>query len=165
MDMFQRRTTFGGGFNAVSAKVLFAGYRSGLAFETMGVSYQQQLVRLWDLDGDAGNVYLVAGHPAGNVNVSKAIGPRNISTAFYERYADVCRASENNLMLQARTGCISRSGSGRDFGGQIRLSMAGVTITGVSVQVSANDPIMRQSLAMSFISLNWDEQANVDVDG
>lgn len=157
MDMFQRRTTFGGGFNAISAKVMFAGYRSGLAFETLGVSYQQQLVRLWDLDGDAGNVYLVAGHPAGNVNVSKAIGPRNISTAFYERYADVCRAAENNLMLQAATSCISKAG-GRQYAGQIRLSMSGVVITGVTVQVTANDPIMRQSLAMSFISLDWDEQ-------
>lgn len=162
MDMFQRRTTFGGGFNAVSAKVIFAGFRSGLAFETLGVSYQQQLVRLWDLDGEAGNVYLVAGHPAGSVNVSKAIGPRNISTAFYERYADVCRAAENNLALQARTGCISRSGAGREYGGQIRLNMAGVVITGVSVQVSANDPIMRQSLAMSFISLDWNEEANTE---
>ena len=164
MDMFQRRTTFGGGFNATSAKVLFAGYRSGLAFETIGVSYQQQLVRLWDLDGDAGNVYLVAGHPSGSANISKAIGPRNISTAFYERYADVCRAAENNLMLQARTGCISRSGSGREYGGQIRLSLSGVTITGVSVQVSANDPIMRQSLALAFISLDWDEQSNADTE-
>ena len=158
MDMFQRRTTFGGGFNAASAKVLFAGFKSGLAFETVGVSYQQQLVRLWDLDGDAGNTYLVAGHPAGSVNVSKAIGPRNISTAFYERYADVCRAAENNLMLQAKTGCISNSGSGTTTNGQLRISMSGVVITGVSVQVSSNDPIMRQSLAMSFISLEWDEQ-------
>jgi len=158
MDMFQRRTTFGGGFNATSAKVMFAGFRSGLAFETLSIGYQQQVVKLWDLDGDAGNVYLVAGHPAGNANISKAIGPRNVSTAFYERYADVCRAAENNLMLQARTSCISNAGAGRDYGGQIRISMTGVTISGVSVQVSANDPIMRQSLALSFISLDWDEQ-------
>ena len=59
MDMFQRRTTFGGGFNAVSAKVLFAGFKTGLAFETVNVAYNQQIVRLWDLDGDAGNEILM----------------------------------------------------------------------------------------------------------
>lgn len=160
MDMFQRRTTFGGGFNAVGAKVLFAGFKSGLAFETINIAYSQQIVKLWDLDGEAGNVYLVAGHPSGQASISKAIGPRAVSTAFYERYADVCRAAENNLMLQANVGCISRAGAGRQYGGQIRMSMTGVLINGVNVAVSANDPVMRQSMALSFISLDWAESAN-----
>lgn len=157
MDMFQRRTTFGGGFNSTTAKVIFAGFKSGLAFETISTQYQQQLVKLWDLDGEAGNVYLVAGHPSGNANISKAIGPRAISTAFYQRYADVCRAAENQLMLQATTGCISRAGGGGSKSGSIRLAMSGTLINAVSVQVSANDPIMRQAMALTFISLDWEE--------
>ena len=159
MDMFKRRTTFGGGFNATSAKVLFAGFQSGLAFETMSVQYAQQVVRLWDLDGSGGNTYLVAGHAQGNASVSKAIGPRALATAFYQRYGDVCRASENQLFFHAETGCVSDSGGGGvTNAGAINLSMSGVVIEGVNLQVSANDPIMRQSFAMQFIALDWDER-------
>src|SRR5689334_11200621 len=127
MDIFARRTTFGGGFNAVSAKVLFAGFRSGLAFETVGVQYQQQLIRLWDLDGDASNTYLVAGHPSGNASISKAIGPRALGVAFYQRYADVCQAAENNLMISAAVGCISSTTQNRRTGA-VQISMTGVVI-------------------------------------
>ena len=159
-DMFQRRTTFGGGFNAVAAKVVFSGFRSGLALENVNVNYQQQIVRLWDLDGDSGNVYLVANHPQGNASIGKAIGPRAISTAFYERYGDVCRASENNLMVQAKTGCISNTAGVGSQSGHIRLAMSGVVIAGVGVQITANNPVMRQNMNLTFVALDWDEKGN-----
>ncbi len=157
MDIFQRRTTFGGGFNALTAKVIFSGFKAGMAFESVNFQYQQQLVRLWDLDGDAGNTYLVAGHPQGAANVGKAIGPRSISTAFYERYGDVCRATENNLSISANVGCVTKAGGLAVFGGVLTINLTAVVISSVSVQITANEPVMRQAMAMSFVSLDWDE--------
>ena len=157
MDMFQRRTTFGGGFNASSTKVQFAGFKAGLGFNTMNLSYQQQIARIHDLDGDGGNVYLVAGHPSGTANVNKIIGPRSLSSAFYSRYGDVCRASENNLTLHTETNCLSSSGGTSTSSGKLRLVLEGVLLQGVSLAFNSENPVSNQSMGMSFIALDWTE--------
>ena len=157
MDMYQRRTTFGGGFSSTQTRVLFAGFKTGLAFDSLNVSYNQQVVRLWDLDGDAGNTYLVTGHAMGQANVNKTIGPRAANNAFYERYSDPCRASENTLLMETTTGCDSKVGSGGLYGGRLRLTMTGVLAQGVNVGVSSMDPVIRQGMGLMFISLDWDE--------
>ena len=61
-DIFQQRTTFGGGFNAHSAKVTLgalAGGRqaAGFSVEALGFNYQQQVVRIWDLEAEASDAY------------------------------------------------------------------------------------------------------------
>jgi len=158
MEIFHRRTTFGGGFNAITAKVLFSGFRTGLAFESVNVSYNQQLVRIFDLDGNAGNTYLVAGHAMGRANISRTIGPRALSDAFYTRYGDVCRAAENVLAIAADVGCDSNSAANRQFSGSVDLRLNGVVIDGITIGLNAQDPIIRQSMSLTFISLEHQER-------
>ncbi|MFA5525229.1 MAG: hypothetical protein WC992_00190 [Acholeplasmataceae bacterium] len=158
MDVFERKTTFAGGFNATSTKVVFAGFRSGLSFDTVGFNYNQQVVRLWDLDGDGGSTYLVAGPASGSLQIAKTIGPRSLSLEFYQRYSSVCRASENILALQASVGCITKTGESGTRSGSLNIALNGVVFAGINLNVASSDPIIRQGLAGTFISLEWDEQ-------
>jgi hypothetical protein len=158
MDIFQRKTTFGGGFNMISTQVLFAGFKSGLSFSNVGVGYNQQLVRLWDLDGASGSTYLIAGHAMGQASVGKTIGPKSTGNAFYQRYCDVCQASGNTLMLSASTSCAANTAGASQFGGKLRMTLTGVVANGITLSADAMDPVIRQSMALTFISLDWDEQ-------
>lgn len=158
MNLFQRRTTFGGGFNAATAKVLFAGFKAGLAFESVSVNYQQQVALLWDLDGEGGHVYMVAGHATGGASINKVIGPSSLSQAFYERYCDVCRVAENTMLLEANIGCISKVGGTGTVSGALRITLNGVLIEGVNVGLTAENPIIRSAAQIRFIGLDWSEQ-------
>jgi hypothetical protein len=159
MDIFSRRTTFNGGFNMISTQILFAGFKTGLSFSNVGVGYNQQIVRIWDLDGSSGNTYLIAGHAMGQATVGKTIGPSNTGNAFYQRYSDICQANQNTLMLNASTSCSSNPGAASSqFGGTLKMTLTGVVINGITLSADANDPVIRQSLGMTFISMDWDEQ-------
>lgn len=158
MDIFQRRTTFGGGFNAATAKVLFAGFKTGLAFESISINYSQQVALLWDLDGEGGHVYMVAGHATGGASINKVIGPSSLSQAFYQRYADVCRVAENTMMLEANIGCISKAGGAGSVSGSLRVTLNGVLMESVNLGLTADNPIIRSAAQLRFIGMDWVEQ-------
>jgi len=158
MDIFQRRTTFGGGFNATTAKVLFAGFKTGLAFESVSINYNQQVALLWDLDGDGGHVYMVAGHATGGANINKVIGPSSLSEAFYERYTDVCRVAENTMMLETNVGCVSKVGATGSTAGSLRITLNGVLMEGIGLGLTADNPIIRTAGQIRFIGMDWVEQ-------
>jgi hypothetical protein len=160
MDIFQRRTSFGGGFSMLTAKIIFAGFKTGLAFSNIGVGYNQQIVRLWDLDGASGNTYLIAGHAMGQASIGKTIGPRPTTNAFYQRYGDVCQASQNTLSLSASTACTAGTQGATQFGGSLSIGLSGVVANGITLSADAQDPVIRQSMALTFIALDWDEQTS-----
>ncbi|MFA7161748.1 MAG: hypothetical protein WC083_04170 [Candidatus Methanomethylophilaceae archaeon] len=160
-SVFQKRAVFGGGFDGTRTKLVFAGFRSGLTFENIQVSYNQQIVRIWELDGGDGTTYMITGHAAGQGAISKVVGPSTLSNAFYQRYSDACRVAENNLMMEASVGCSADvMGQTRTFNNSVDLNVGGVLMGGMSLGAGGESPIIRQSMNMQFVTLDWNESGS-----
>ncbi len=164
-DVFQTRTQFGGGFNAHDVKLTFPQVQLpddegdfGLSIEQLQFNYQQQIQRVWDITGDGARLHLVAGHPVGQAQMQRIVGPSRVISAFFKRYGDACRANSNNVNLEANTHCVSRGGE-RNTHGRIRVKLKRCILEGVGLQITAENPVIRQSLQMQFAFLEWSEPA------
>jgi hypothetical protein len=108
-DIFSRSVSYGGAFSADGAAVTFGvttggtNFNAGFLVQSIRWAYQQAITRLYEIGSSS--VYLVAGRTAGQLQMSRVLGPTVIQSAFYTQFGNVCNASANNLTITARTGC------------------------------------------------------------
>lgn len=152
-DIFSRANQdFKGSFASDAAQVAFSGDGSGNVFgvglltQNLGVNYTQSITRLYEIGTNY--TYLVAGRTQGQLSMGRVLGPRPVAAAFYTTYGNVCNAATNNLNFSAQAGCNSQS-----LGGSLTFGVQNAVIVSIGLSVGAQDMVINENLAMTFISL------------
>jgi hypothetical protein len=157
-DIFNKATNrFGAAWSADGAAVSFAGQAAGLLgagmiVQQVNIGYQQQVTRLYEIGSNL--TYYVAGRAQGNMTVGRIVGPGVIMSAFYQRFGDVCNASQNTINLYIGTGCATGATPGvtATFT-NARFKMSYVVLINVGISVGAMDMVINEQLQCMFISL------------
>lgn len=157
-DIFQREVgEFGGSFTADMTRLTFpalvreGGSEIGLLMQNVGINYQQNVQRLYELGSN--RIYYVAGRTAGNAAIGRVIGPAVLTRAFYETYGDVCRAGSNVMQLSMQAGC--GSGAGSTTGETLAIVLRFVVLLATSWNLAAADMIINEGGQMLFSSLEY----------
>lgn len=151
-DVFGRQPLqFGGAFSADDMVVTFGGVGlaagSGLLVQSVNFQYQQPINRVYDL-GNARLIFYIAGRPQGSASLSRIIGPRAVTLAFYDAYGNVCNAGTNTLDFSFATGC-----GGTVNSGTAAYSMTGVVLTAVAGSIQAEQMLFNEQLQLMFAAL------------
>lgn len=166
-DVFNRETSqFRGSFSADGSRLTFPnvlGFNGqfagdfGLLVQQLGVNYQQQVTRLYEVGSPA--IYYIGGRTAGDFSMNRVVGPRSLQQVFYQKYGDLCQAAQNDLAFSATAGC----GTSNALGGGIAVAASGsaafrarfCVITSLGLRVNAADSIIAEQLNMMFSSLDY----------
>lgn len=152
-DIYGRNTdAFAGSFAADQGRLTFPqlvdnqGAVTGLLLQNMGVTYSQQVTRLFEVGSS--NIYYVAGRTSGQANIARVVGPRKLAREFYLTYGDVCRARTNTLHFSVSTGCDTTQNN------TARASYTAhfAVITTIGLTVAAGDMLINEQLALMFSS-------------
>lgn len=159
-DIFSRQgQTFDGAFSAENATLTFAGVDGssplagesggvGLLTQSIQIGYQQTITRLFEVGSRRS--YLFSGRAQGQATISRALGPRPISTAFYGKYGNVCNAATNHIQLSAEASC---QGGQSVAANVYDFTMRHCVITGISISTEAQSMMIQEQLQMLFIAL------------
>jgi hypothetical protein len=150
-DVFGRLPLeFGGAFAADAAIATFGGVAGGgvgLLTQQIQLGYQQSITRLYEVGTRA--TFYVAGRSQGNANVSRVLGPRPVSAAFYAAYGNICNAAANTLIFQVISGCNVAG----DTGAGLTFAAIGVVIVSLGMTVTAENMIINEALALMYVAL------------
>ena len=155
-DIFNKSTNrMGQAWSADGAAVAFSGQAAGLLgagmiVQQVNIGYQQQVTRLYEIGSDL--TYYVAGRVQGNMTIGRIVGPGVLMSAFYQRFGDVCNASQNTMNLYIGTGCRSNAGTTAQFT-NARFKMSYVVLINVGISVGAMDMVINEQLQLMFISM------------
>lgn len=158
LDVFSRKTdVYGGGFAADQCAISFPkigddGGEIGLLIQRLGVAYQQQITRLYEVGHEA--IYYVGGRTSGEISVDRVVGPKAISAAFYQTYGDLCNARTNTLDLNIMTSCVGSSGN---YTEGVTYTCAMCVITSLGVTISAQDMLINESLRIMTSNVQYTE--------
>jgi len=145
---------FGGAIAADAARVTFAsngldGFGVGMLVQQLGMSYQQQVTRVYEIGTDS--TYYIAGRTQGQATMARIMGPRQVQLGFYTKFGNVCNAATNNISFTATTGC---NGSASSAGGTAyAFTMKYVVLINLGFNVGAQDMVINEQVAMMFASL------------
>jgi len=148
---------FGGAFIADGAVATFGGLAGGgvgLLCQQLSFSYQQSVVRLYEIGSNL--AFYIVGRTQGSAQAARVLGPRPVSLAFYTAYGNPC--NNNVITFKAGVGCGSNvTSTGPGVGGngytQITLTLTGVVLMSISMSVAAQDMIINEQLQMMYIAL------------
>lgn len=163
-DIFNRLPLqYGGSFAADAASMNFgtnaaglgSGGGTGLVTQSLQVSYQQPITRLYEVGTQF--TYYIAGRPQGSINLARVLGPGSVSTAFYEVFGDVCLADQNHLVFDVAAGC---SPAGALVSNRIFYLANNVLMQSVGISVQAQDMIINEAISMMFTSLEAFDDEN-----
>lgn len=144
--------TFGGAFSADSAAITFGlgpGVAGGVGLITQKMTfvYSQKITRIYEIGSRA--VFFVVGRAEGRAQISRILGPRPTTLAFYAAYGNACRADQNTLIFQAVSGCNVPSDTGAGF----VFACVGCLLEQIQFDVSAEQGLVAENLAISFVSM------------
>lgn len=172
-DIYGRQTaTWGGAFSSDDVLLTFSqaqGAATPLMLQTLQFSYQQNVSQLYDLTSR--NVYMIAGKPAGQGNMSQIMGPRRLASAFMRAYGQVCNAGNHDLNFTVRGGCV----------GDTPLSSAGdnistwdtaqsffakyVVLTSMTLGLQTPNVIVTSGMTLSFAGLEFgDDRSTLEAE-
>lgn len=152
-DIFNRRSdSYGGSFSADGARMLFAmdglSAETGMLIQQLGVQYQQQVTRLYEVGSNA--VYLVGGRTAGTGTLNRVLGPKKLAKAFYLAYGDICNAAKNMLQFEAAAGC------NEAFDANVALHCRFVVVNQIGFSLNAGDMMINESMGIMFSSMTYE---------
>jgi len=145
---------FGGAISADAARITFAsagldGFGVGMLVQSMNMSYQQQVTRVYEIGTDT--TYYIAGRTQGQAAMGRIMGPRAVQLGFYTKFGDVCNAATNNINFSATTGC---NGTATNLGGTAyAFTLKYVVLTNLGFQIGAQDMVINEQVSMMFASL------------
>jgi hypothetical protein len=154
-DVWDRLAPQFNGAYVVDASLLsFAGLDlpagAGLISQTIQVSYQQNISRVFEL----GTVYqyYIQGRAQGTANLARVLGPRPLIFAFYKTYGNACNAAVNTITLSMQAGCYSAA----DLQAQANLRflwLTGVVIQNLTFSTQAEQMQLNEQSSLMFVAL------------
>ena len=149
--------TLGGVFLADYGKISFGAAVSSALVQNVNFTFRQTVNRLYELGnsggvGDETNVYYVGGRQEGNLTIGRVIGPSHDVSDFYCKFGCVCKATENNLILDLGQGdCLGQPCSAAPRAGDIlSYKLEQCVITQVGVTVAAQDMLINENVQLMF---------------
>lgn len=126
----------------------------GVLMQNMQLQYSQQITRLYELGkvGLTTNAYYVAGRAQGQLQVAHVIGPKVALKEFYKKYSDVCKARDNNLILDLGPNTCQAQGTP----GKMKYTAKSCVITQIGMSVSVQDFLINANASLMFIGLDVD---------
>jgi len=146
-DIFGRTDTkLGGSMSSDATRVTFEGLTgTGLLLQDLNITYNQVITRLYALDTPY--TYFVQGRTEGGMRARQVIGPTGVVTAFYQRYADICRGT-GTMQMSAAGGCHTAEAA------KMTLTVTNPVIKGFNFSISASNMMINTDLDMTFVSMD-----------
>lgn len=152
-ELFTRtEVDFGGAMHAQNGIVTPNGGLTGVLMQSIQLSYQQQITRLYEL-GNAGGrtkVYMVSGRSQGTLSVAHVIGPGVAIKAFYDNFSDVCKAGTNTITLNLTPNTCAGSSP-------ITYDVKFCVLTSIGLSVAAQDFVINETAQLMFSSLAFNQ--------
>jgi len=152
-DIYNRRSdASGGSFTADGAQMLFAmqglSAETGMLVQQLGVQYQQQVTRLYEIGSNA--IYHIGGRTAGNGTLNRVLGPKKLAKAFYLTYGDICNIARNTLQFEVAAGCTEV------FDEKVAIHCRFVAINQTGFGVNAGDMMINETIGLMFSSMTYE---------
>lgn len=150
VDIFGRSVETGAPLSADAARLLIDadgdfGTNEDLIIQTFENQYQQAINRLYDLSSP--RIYLFAGRPSGQMQIGKIVGSRGLSSAFIEKYGDVCNIP-NIIKVVLGTGC------GSTPGGVDAITTRSNVIQSLSYRMEASQGVVNEGVNLIYVSMD-----------
>ena len=154
-DIFNREQKVGGTFDPLTSDGLALTFGSiqgqGLLVENLGLNYNQDLQRLYELGSSA--VYFIAGRPAGDFTIGKLAAPKDIESGFMKTYGDPCATGTSDIKLTASNKWCTFGGGGPTTTSKVEYTLKRALITSIGMTVAAKDMLIGQNIRGMFVSL------------
>jgi hypothetical protein len=86
----------------------------------------------------------------GNAGVSRVLGPRAVTAAFYITYGNVCNAGNNTLIFAVGTGCNVPGNLAQG----LTLALVGCVLVSISESIGSPEMmIISEQLSLMFVAL------------
>lgn len=153
-NMFDKKTEFGGAFQANEMVLTFAGFGAGYLITGVNANYSVQVTRLRELGST--RTYYVEGDSQGTVGLQRVTGPSSSITALVRAYSDVCSLPQNIISLSFAPGQCSAGADGE----------AGITFEGVLFnQYGLTATSTAQMVAQTTLSGTFEELSTGEDEG
>lgn len=164
-DIFGRTVDFGSSFAADKATLSLPGTSgtdlrdlTGFLVQNLQLQYSQQITKLYEVGGT--KIYYVGGRTQGQATLSRIVGPKALSKAFYDTYGDICKmsATGNNIKFDIKGAECSggAQGSGQAGGATINYTAKFCLITTVGFSVQAQDMLINESTTLMIGMLEYE---------
>lgn len=149
-DVYGREVQLGGAISADGVRVTFDDFKVGFLAQTLGLNYQQQVTRLFELSSQ--RQYYVVGRPTGTLSISRVVGPVGLTRGFMRKFGNACNAAQNTINLAASAGCLTNIGG--TTGNGIGYTATNVFITQMGLNVEAQSMLINEAFSMMFVGLH-----------
>jgi hypothetical protein len=92
--------------------------------------------------------YYIIGRPEGQLQFGQFIGPNALTSCFYRKYGSPC--NPNYMTLSGKAGCSADDAKAR----LVTYSVGGVTLSGINLNITAQEMVMQAGVQAMFTSLN-----------
>lgn len=150
-DIFGRESsTFGGAFAADAATMTFAGAgaNSGTLVQTVNISYQQQIQKLYEVGSN--QIYHVGGRTQGTGSIGRIIGPKQLGPLLYGVYGNICNVGQNTLQFTFQANCQGST--------TVTYTCHLVLVTALGFNLQAVDMMINEQVQFMFSGLTTDQQ-------
>jgi hypothetical protein len=156
--IFNREDTqVNGVFSSDTAK-LQMGAGLGVLVQGMNFNYSQQVTRLYEIGTtgqDKTNIYYVGGRTAGQMGLSRVIGPKTTIKELYKEYGDVCKSCNNTIELQLKETDCCQADTTTANGSEITYTLKHVVLIQVGIQIGAQDMMINEQSSLMFSGLDY----------
>jgi hypothetical protein len=132
------------------------GMESGAIVQRVQFQIERPINFIYEIGSTAGkaNVYYVGNRRRGQATFERVVGGSNSFTKFMTGYGDLCKPSDP-IELTAKGGCQPAANAG---GGQngVKYTLQDPKITGVGVNVSAEQVVILENVQMAFVDLGYE---------
>jgi hypothetical protein len=154
MEVFNRKTEFGGSFRGDELIINFAGFNAGYLINQVSANYNAPITRIRELGSK--RTYFVSGDGFGSLQIGRVTGPASSISSLLRAYSDVCSVAQNVLTMSFAAGKCTA----------LAESENGLTFEGVLFQQwNLNASSQGQSLITTSVSGTYENLEDDDLDG
>lgn len=160
--VMQPRQNYNGAFRTDLLELTFGNLTSGLLAQSVNFNYTQQVTMLHEVGST--NVYYVAGHAQGTVQLSRVLGPGPSVAGFMAAYGDVC--NPKSITFSAKGGCKSVQNGGANGGTlsqKVEYNLEHAVLTSVGTSVDSQSIVVNEQFGMLFANLDVVDEAGAGV--
>lgn len=154
-DIYGRTVTFGEPISADNVRLEMPALNTaagladtvGLLVQSVNMGYNQNSSQLYDLTST--DVVNVIGRPQGTIQMSRALGRRSVTKAFFDVYGNACKIdAQTTLQLTFKAdGCATAApAAGKAINEVVSYIAHYPLITGVNISTQAQQPVVTESL-------------------
>jgi hypothetical protein len=104
---------------------------------------------------DKTNIYYVGGRTAGQMGLSRVIGPKTTIKELYKEYGDVCKSCNNTIELQLKETDCCQADTTTANGSEITYTLKHVVLIQVGIQIGAQDMMINEQSSLMFSGLDY----------